>query len=178
MQYNFSIASIVSSNIPSAIKMPKLYALIRMFNSPLTFLFQEFLEYRIFSIQDKNKTGQTIVLQAALSQYAVNNGGGFYQEGTAPKNTRIFVEDYENSVVLPAAVLITEKLVPDDYIKCSLSSEGSGLQCATILEAEPAFDFQIRIHQSLIFDVSQKTLRSVVDAYKNTGRTYTIITYN
>lgn len=187
MQFNYSIAAIVSANIPAAIKSPKIYALLRVFNSPLQSLFQSFLAYRTASIQEKNKTGQTIVLQRALSQYAALNGGGFEPENpngggvVIPQiigNSMIHVEDFENTVVLPATVLIREKLVPNDFIQIGLISEGVGLQCATIVEAEPAFDFQIRIHQSLIFDVTQKTLRSVVDAYKNVGRTYTIITYN
>lgn len=187
MQYKFSIAAIVSGNIPAVIKLPKLYALVRMFNAPLSSLFESFVAYRISSIQEKNKTGQTIVLQRALSQYADANGG-FGQpspsevEGVQvvqiPRNPLIHVEDFENTVVLPVLVLRREKLILSDFAQIGKISEGVQLQCAKISESEPLFDFQIRIQKSLVIDVSQRTLRSVIDTYKSAGRTYTIIIYN
>lgn len=185
MQYNYDVNKIIDMTLPNVLRKSIMTAFLKAINSPLNFLSFAFNVFVFRAKKENNKTGQMILLQRALSEYSSEHGGFGNTVGGDPLpndiafygSNKIFVEEYPNNVILPAPVLIVEKLVVSDLLQVGLVSENSFLQCALIEETEILFDFQVRIEESLIKDVSLKTTRSVVDAYKNYGRNYTVVTY-
>ncbi len=173
MQYKFNTSKLVDFIVPRVLSKPVLLAYLKVLISPIQTLFALFLDYRLYSIQEKNKNGQAILLRAALGLYIVEDNEA--PEHTIPVPTGILVEDYEYNVDLPITTLIEEKLIAEDMLSVGLISEDATTSLATIEETITPYDFQVKISSSLyINDNTIKTVKAVVDAYRNAGRTYTI----
>lgn len=183
MQYSFDIQKVIRWLLPATLRQLVMTAWLEVLNAPLAYLHKQFYIYHFLAIQEIYKNGQVIVLRKALSQYAKINGGfrppvdGWRYPVPILYNPLIIIEDYPFNIELPGAVLLNEKLIEGDLLSVGLLSEGVTHELCLIEETESDFDFQVKIHQSLVKDVSFKTLRSVVDKYKIVGRTYKVLTY-
>jgi hypothetical protein len=184
MQYNFNLETIIEQIVPPVLRKPKMLAWLKALNNPIVAIYNALMVDYYLNRGELNKTGQMIVLKAALIHYSNANAGfkpnilGELPPPTKPKpHLLIYVEEYPFNVELIETVKLSEKFIAADIVPLGQLSEGITMQAALISELESPYDFQVRIHTSLVNDLSLRTVRAVVDKYKVLGRTYKVVTF-